>query len=171
MQHFVDAVRQSLASSNWICALTTSLALPDICGWIETPEAKSQKRYEAWFDAYMLDRYTHVIGNPPTTHVFLSGPDCYALRCSLLHEGSDSTERQRAKQALTKFRFVSPKPGSMRHCNQSGSGLQLQVDVFCKDICEGVEAWAAKVLVPGSAAHNRMNELLAIESPDGPFVL
>jgi hypothetical protein len=165
MQQFVDAVRRAIAASNWVSALTTALALPDICGWLETPAAKSQKRYETWFDTYILDRYTGILRlrNSHVEHVFLSGADCYALRCALLHEGSDSTERQRARQALTRFRFVAPRPGIELHCNQVNSLLQLQVDIFCEDICEGVEEWSKKVLIPGSEAHGRLSELLTIE--------
>ena len=158
MQQFVDAVRKAIATSNWVPALTTALALPDICGWLENPAVKSQKRYETWFDGYMLHRYT------AHAHVFLSGADCYALRCALLHEGSDSTERQRARQALTRFRFVVPRPGDRVHCNQVDSVLQLQVNVFCEEICEGVEEWSKRTLIPGSEPHGRLGELLTIES-------
>ncbi len=166
MQQFVDAVRQAIATSNWVSALTTALALPDICGWLETPDVKSQKRYEIWFDTYMLGRYT-----AHAEHVFLSGADCYALRCALLHEGSDSTERQRARQALTQFRFVVPRPGDTVHCNQVGSLLQLQVDLFCEDICEGVEEWSKRTLIPGSEPHGRLSELLTIESLGDTLIL
>jgi hypothetical protein len=166
MQQFVDAVRQAIATSNWVSALATALALPDICGWLETPAVTSQKRYEAWFDTYMLERYTALVGrgDPPDKHVFLSGADCYALRCALLHEGSDSTERQRAREALTRFRFVAPQPGVEVHCNQVDSLLQLQVDLFCEDICEGVEDWSRRILVPGSEPRGRLSELLTIET-------
>ena len=78
-------------------------------------------------------------------HVFLHGEDCYALRCAVLHEGADDIVTQRARVALDSFLFVAPRNGWTVHCNQSNAKLQLQVDIFCEDICAGVDAWLLAV--------------------------
>jgi hypothetical protein len=51
-----------------------------------------------------------------------------------------------------------------RHLNQFGGSLQLQVDVFCDDICSGVEAWLATVH-GNVGVMQRVGELLSIHSP------
>lgn len=45
------------------------------------------KRYADWFDKYVGHRYKSKIGAHQEEHTFLTGNDCYALRCSYLHEG------------------------------------------------------------------------------------
>ena len=72
---------------------------------------------------------------------FLTGNDCYALRCAFLHEGRDDISRQKAKEALERFLFVVPPHGWEIHCNMINGGLQLQVDIFCRDVERGVTEW------------------------------
>jgi hypothetical protein len=142
MDHFISAVRESVKQQNWYSALTTALILPDICGKLEDPNAKSQARYEKFWNVYLKPIYTAKIGHERKEHVFLSGGDAYALRCAFLHEGSDDISEQRAQEVLSKFDFTEPpKNGGQVHCNQGGDGLQLQVDIFCEEICGAVERW------------------------------
>src|SRR5687768_8735608 len=105
MDKLIDSVELAIATENWYAALMTAITLPDIAGKIEFPNAHSQKRYADWFERYMRDKYK-----------FLSGDDCYALRCSLLHEGVSRISHQRAKEILDDFQFNIPRPGIF-HCN------------------------------------------------------
>jgi hypothetical protein len=165
MIKFISAVRNAIIQQNWYAALVTALTLPDICGSLETPGVGgSQKRYIRWFDQYLLQRYTALLGEEKS-HEFLSGADCYALRCSYLHEGSDEITGQRARRALERFRFVAPRRGLMVHRNQAGSQLQLQVDIFCEEICLGVEQWERDV-ASVSDVQQRLTELLTIYDLD-----
>jgi hypothetical protein len=62
---------------------------------------------------------------------------------------------------LTKFDFVEPPKSGMVHCNQSGSKLQLQIDIFCNDVCEGVVQWTEDT--KGNAGvQGRLNGLVTI---------
>src|SRR5260221_10862247 len=115
MQDLVTSVRNAIAQGNWYAALSLALALPDICGFLESPNDGSQRRYVAWCNQFLSPRYTHAIGPNRDQHVFLSGQDCYALRCAFLHEGSDDVTRQRARQALESFVFVEPPNAGMIH--------------------------------------------------------
>ena len=83
MNHLTDAVELSLQSSNWYSGLIVALSLPDIAGWVDNPMQGSRAKYAAWFEDFVSPAYTHQVGGAP--HKFLSGDDCYALRCSLLH--------------------------------------------------------------------------------------
>lgn len=133
------AVRKALAEKNWYAALAVALTLPDICGRLESPNVASLKRYVRWCDSYLTPRYTKEM--PGGMHIFLGGQDCYALRCAFLHEGRDEIVDQRARKALESFMFITPPHWGSMHCNQVNSKLQLQVDLFCEDICVGVEQW------------------------------
>ena len=92
--------------------------------------------------------------------VFLNGPDCYALRCAYLHEGSSDIQGQRARTILEKFRFGAPRPG-LDHNNRYDRILHLQVDVFCKDISAGVTQWM-KDIKGDSIKEKKLTEMLVI---------
>ncbi|MBR7780641.1 hypothetical protein [Undibacterium luofuense] len=142
MQQFVNSIRASIESNNWHAALTLAMTLPDICGCLENPSMGSKARYVAWYDQFMLKRYQSSLGPSKQLHTFLYGSDCYALRCAYLHQGEFGIEDQSARKTLDKFHFIVP-PGknSIIHMNQCGNTLQLQIDIFCLDVCASVEEW------------------------------
>jgi hypothetical protein len=106
-----------------------SLILPDICGKFKDSNKSFSERYPEWFDKYLGERYNG----------YLSGKDCYALRCSFLHEGSDGISQQRARKVLDYFVFIP----NGAHCNKLSNChfgdpkydgkeiLQLSVSKFC----------------------------------------
>ena len=163
MEHLVRAVRDGVAERNWYAALGLALTLPDICGRLESPGVGSQARYVSWCNTYLVPRYTRPLGPDRTPHVFLHGADCYALRCAVLHEGADDIVTQRARVALDAFLFVAPRTGWTVHCNQSDAKLQLQVDIFCEDICAGVDAWLTGVAT-NPDVQTRITSLMRVQS-------
>lgn len=91
MDRFIDAIHTSLATQNWYAALYLSLTLPDICARLESNNRKTNRnKFVAWFDKYLASKYRAQIGADREMHVFLSGNDCYALRCAMLHEGESN---------------------------------------------------------------------------------
>ena len=171
MQNFLNAIEKSLSTENWYAALTSSLILPDICGSLEDPEKRSGERYVAWFRKWVQPIYTKSLRADVGPHIFLSGDDCYALRCALLHQGEADISQQRAQKALESFRFLVPAPNHIVHCNQNGAQLELQVDRFCHDICRGVEGWLAQVET-NQEIQKRISQLISIEitPKSGPIV-
>lgn len=163
MLRFTQAIEQSLNEENWYSALTLALALPDICANVCSPDEGSQRRYVRWYNQYMLQKYTHRIGADEVEHVFLRGEDCYALRCALLHEGSHDISEQRAQKVLENFSFVVPPKGWQVHMNQMNTSLQLQVDIFCRDICESVHKWIAD----NSFSNGELDSFLTITDVNG----
>jgi hypothetical protein len=144
MQQLIDSIESSINAENWYAALILALTLPDIAGKIDNPDSGSNKRYADWFDKYVGDKYKSKIGASQVDHTFLSGNDCYALRCSFLHEGKSEITDQPARDILDDFVFVVPRKSFTIHCNQSTDGsqkLQLQVDIFCVDIIKGLMQW------------------------------
>lgn len=138
---YITSVRQAITAENWYCALALSLALPDICGSIEHPtEQSSKKRYVEWYDQYVAPKFQEVfpegVGN-----LLLNGSDCYALRCSFLHNGSEDITSQRAQEVMEKFYFVQPLKGWSFNTRARGTMLIVQVDRFCLLVCNSADSW------------------------------
>ena len=143
MQHLLNAITTTIAQENRYGALSLSLALPDICGWLENPKAHSKPRYIAWFDQYPP---LNTAGSPgPQKTVFLSGKDCYALRCAFLHQGGDEILRQDAREVLDRFQSTVAPSLNIVHCHQYGARLQLQVDIFCHEFVQAGKTWLDEV--------------------------
>jgi hypothetical protein len=166
MRHFVRAVRDATSSRNWYAALGLGLALPDMCGFMETPTSGSRARYVRWFHRFVEPLYTNAKGE-----VMLTGEDCYALRCAYLHQGDVDIMGQRARSVLERFHFVVTLPGVTIHRNQLFTTLQLQVDLFCEEICAGVESWLLEMSgTPVQAAIDAL-PLIQIMEPGKTFQL
>jgi hypothetical protein len=168
MDDFIRAIELDLASKNWYAALFVALCIPDICGYLEDPHLKSECRYERWFERYMLPKYRSAVGPGREVHTFLHPSDCYALRCALLHSGRDSIIEQKAREALDKFHFISPPDTGLRHLNQRDKTLQLQVDVFCREMVDGLRQWLIETKGNQDIESN-MSNMLKIHEP-GPVV-
>lgn len=168
MEHLTEAVERAVQTGNWYAALMVALTLPDIAAWVDDPTQGSTKRYASWVERYLSPGYTALIGSDQTPHKFLSGNDCYALRCALLHEGRDDTSQQRAADVLARYQFLAPLPVGTFHRNQVGPKLQLQVDLFCRDMCASVRTWRATIAPSDTARLNRLAELATIQT-SGPI--
>lgn len=139
MQKIIGSIEKALHDKNWYAALILSLILPDICAKIEGNNNISSKRYSDWFDKYLKKKYDG----------FLSGNDCYALRCCLVHEASGVIEKQHSKDIIDRIYFVSEGP----HCILIENGyfddptingktlLVLSVKQFCQDLIDATNDW------------------------------
>ncbi len=166
MESLVHALENSLEQKNWYASVILALTLPDICGKIEYPGEYSGARYKKWCEKYLEPKYTHQVG--PTqmgyVHKFLSGSDCHALRCALLHEGSDDITEQSARESLDRFHFTAPPESGSMHCNQKNSVLQLQVDLFAKDVIASISEWLSDI-EGDIEKEKRLEELVTIYDP------
>lgn len=117
----------------------------------------------------MANGYVRPVGPAKTPVTFLTGSDFYALRCAFLHEGREDITEQRARQVLEKFQFVVAPKGWVVHCNRRSSMLQLQVDVFCAEVLDGVKQF---LLDYASAPEvtKRMSSLLRIYDVSGNVI-
>ncbi len=143
MKSIINEIGNSLQSKNWYSALILSLIVPDICPKLNGSTEGSTKRYPKWFNKYLGKKYQN----------FLSGDDCYSLRCAYLHEGSSDIELQRARDILDRFVFISEGP----HCNKFNNCyfgdprydgknfLQLSTHQFCQDMIEATKQWLKDV--------------------------
>lgn len=160
MEKFLNAVDTAIKNQNWYAALFMSLTFPDICGKLENPESNnSSKRYIDWFNKYM----TQYNG-------YLSGMDCYLLRCAVLHEGNNDISEKTKKDVLDHFIFLE----SGGHCNvfnscsseesKKESFLRLNTQKFCEDICEGVKKWKDDIN-NNIDIIERINQMIKIQKP------
>ena len=157
MERFIQSIENSVKSENWYSALTLALTIPDICGRLYNPSSGSRKRFEEWFNEYMLHHYTSPFHGEGFT--FLSGADCYALRCAFLHEGSNDIMRQKAREVVSKFAFSTT--GS--HKCMFNDILLLHLPSFCNEVCEGARKWLINNQ-ENPEVQKRMQELLHIHT-------
>jgi hypothetical protein len=141
MKHLISAARSAVSQENWYAALDLALTFPDICGSLEDPTKGPTARYIAWFNTVMGPKYSRKMFGGRVEQ-FLSGEDCYALRCAFLHQGTMDITGQRVQDVLDAFIMITPPPNhNVVHLNRIGRGLQIQVDRFVEELCSGVESW------------------------------
>ena len=157
MLKIIESVISSLEKRNYYAALFVSLTLPDICSALENGKTSGSK-YASWFNTH-LSQYNG----------YLSGNDCYALRCALLHQGKDDITDQKMQEVLEHYVFLT----SGAHCNlikdciiddEKVSFLQLNVQKFCEDICKAVEKWLDSV-ANNKKIRERLEHTIDIHEP------
>lgn len=165
MDGFLDGLDRSLQERNWHAALVMSLTLPDLCAKASNPARKTNgAKYAAWFDEFVGPKYKRPVGADRRLHVFLSGNDCYALRCALLHEGSAEVTTQKARETLERFHFCVPGERNISwHRNQKDGALILMVDEFAADVLEAARSWWAS-LRPDLRDTARKNQLTLLDA-------
>lgn len=163
MQHLVTATRAAVEQRNWYAALTLALTLPDVCAKLEDRIRPVGDRYKDWCRRYLEPVFTLSIGAAREPHVFLPAADAYGLRNAVLHEGRDDRDL-RDGRILERYDFIEPHPGILRHLNAVGTRLELQVDLFCEEICVAVDQWLRDVQ-GDDAIHQRMTEMMRMRSP------
>ncbi len=161
MDAILQAIDEALASKNWHAALFMSLSAPDVCASLCSETGKSNRTmYADWFNEYVGKRYKRQASAFMEEHTFLSGNDCYALRCTALHRGDVDISDERCREALDSFHFTTT--GS--HCNQVEGVLQLDVRTFCQDICAGVREWESRWICNDSQHESKKAQLLTIHT-------
>ncbi|MFA5252756.1 MAG: hypothetical protein WC454_09265, partial [Phycisphaerae bacterium] len=148
MDKLLESVSLSLESQNWYSALFMSLSIPDICAALESGDGKSSReKYIKWFDANLASIYKKKIGCPKNEHVFLTGADMYAFRCSMLHQFSDDTKSQKKKDKIGKFRMTVNNGHLNYNCDVTakeiagGDVLHIDVPQFCMEVLKAAKKW------------------------------
>lgn len=112
-------MRKAYDAGAVLSALSLALCIPDICGKQLYPNARGSKdRYCKWFDQYVVQRYS-----PTNSHgdEYFNGRNCYQLRCSFLHEGTNRVDEN--KREDPRYYFIQ--------FNSSGFGPNVMVDTIC----------------------------------------
>ena len=135
MDELLIQIESSLNNGEFYLALFVSLTMPDICGALSSENGKaSGVKYKGWFDKYVAKKYGEN----------LDGGNCYAFRCSVLHQGKVAHK----KLGYSKILFADPNSASdiIMHNNILNDALNVDIRQFCQDIVEGVRAWLEDIV-------------------------
>lgn len=140
---FTKSIEQSLTSKNYFSALIVALTLTDICCSMDNENRwTSGAKYAKWFKKYVGHHYISHIGLDQVETTFLSGEECFALRCSYLHKGTNNIEDEKIikdyESKSVKIEFMAEMNSD---CLKLNNILLLKLEAFCYRIIEGVNNW------------------------------
>ena len=161
-EHFVNQI--GLAADNkgiYFVALLSTLALPDICGALESSDGlASGARYKAWFDKWVSPKY-QVNGSTS-----LSGHDCYMLRCASVHQGRLAHPNSKYEGVI----FVEPGASNfMFHNNLINGYLNIDVQQFAIDMIQSSLDWFDSAKGTNLFEANFANSMRRHPNGYGPF--
>jgi hypothetical protein len=132
MREYLEQVGRVAETGLYYVTLQSALVIPDMCAGLEANDGKSTGAlYEAWFDEHVAPRYV-VNGRR-----FVTGEDCWGLRCAMLHLGRFRPHRGAYERVV----FVEPHGQGVIHNNVMGNALSLEVTIFTRDMIESAEDW------------------------------
>lgn len=139
MIDLLNQIEEAIKKNLYYIALLSSLTIPDICGALESDDGKASKeKYIVWFEKYLDPIYSK--GHEE----FISGEDCYYLRCSILHQGRMSHKKSKYDRIM----FLEPSDFIVHNIVIKGekeSVLVIDVIQFCFDVMKALRQWLDKV--------------------------
>ena len=124
----LDNIQGCLGAGIYYAALVTALTIPEICAALESDGGwGGNQKYKNWYHDYLGDKYPN-----------LTPDDCYALRCSVLHQGKLGRPNMQYSRVL----FTIPnRQRNVFHNNICNDALNLDVSIFCNDVIAAAQAW------------------------------
>ena len=160
MDRLFQEIAVAIANRLYFLALLAALAIPDMCAGLQSGDGLSNgKRYEEWFDRWM---------GPRGYAGWVSGEDCWGLRCSLLHQGVLHPHRGRYSRVM----FVEPQPsGNVFHRVVMNDALDLDIPTFCGDLIRSAQEWLSTV--DGSPTYAKNLGRFLARHPNGipPYIV
>jgi len=157
-------LRRVSETGDYYLALFGALAVPSICGALESPDGEdTADRYAGWFDQYIGPKYR--VG--PRHEPSLSGRQCYKFRCAMLHQG----RMTHADLGYARILFIEPGSGFIAHNNVINDALNLDVQRFCQDMIDGTLQWLSAV--EGTEPYETNLKQAVQRHPDGlpPYIV
>jgi hypothetical protein len=135
MEAILKEIRGAFQARLYYLALMLCLALPDICAALESDKEKtSEKQYKAWVKAWLRGH----------TNAALTPDDLYRLRCGVLHQGR-LAHRELGRPGIRYKRVAFAVDVLMQKVylpnKRSAEVLVININLFCKEMVESVEAW------------------------------
>jgi hypothetical protein len=154
MDQMLHEIEAAVRGNAWMLALSATLALPDICAALQSPNGETKRsKYENWVQEWLGDKYPD-----------LDASELYQMRCSMLHQGKS--------QGSSYSRVIFVAPGSnFFHNNILNDALNLDLPTFCSDVASAVRKWQAAV--EGSPDYIRNSVALMRWYPNGlpPYIV
>lgn len=144
MYQYLDSIRISLATNNHFGAIAMALTLPDICASVDAENGfTSPEKYSKWFDEYLSETFTQFFNDEGLSNVIFGPQECYAARCSFLHNGIRIIKHQgslgyASHPTVSSVNFMSLGYGKYM---RNGDALTLDVKFFCENMIKAVEKW------------------------------
>ncbi|WP_336640273.1 hypothetical protein [Microbacterium sp. USHLN272] len=146
MDYLTNEIREATRVGLWHVALQASLAAIDICAALNSEDGRTTgARFKQWAADW--------IGSSPIHPDYL-----WQLRCGILHEG-------RLKETPSVVFTVPLKAGWVVHQNSVDGVQQVDLLLFCNEICTKIESWWELSKEREPVATNAMS--LVRERPDG----
>jgi hypothetical protein len=125
MRDFLDQVERASEAHLYYVAFAGAL----MCGAMESADGRATKgRYIDWFDQHVAPSYGG----------FVTGEDCYGLRCAMLHQARFEPHMGSYKRIL----FIEPGATSaVVHNNVMNDALNIDVERFVGDMLAGARSW------------------------------
>lgn len=132
MEELLGQIEKSVTSGSYLLGLYVALALPDICGALESNNGVATgNRYQAWFNKWVAPKYGGT----------LTGAQCYAYRCGVLHQGRSKHNNL----GYSKIIFLEPNSRMVLHRNIFNDAYNIDLKIFCGDIVTSVREWLPTV--------------------------
>jgi len=162
MKDVLDQIRAASNAGLYYVALFSALAIPDICGALESQDGTANgQRYRAWFDRWVAPKYGFFGGTS------LTGEVCYYYRCAALHQGRAAHPKMKYSRIL----FIEPgSSGVMMHNNVMNDALNIDVGRFCEDIISSCESWLASVAADPTVQRNLASSMRRHPQGLSPYI-
>lgn len=149
MDDLINDIETAARQGLWIVALTSALALPDMCAAVGSENGRTTgAKYKNWVEKYLQPKYPRL--NPE---------ELYQMRNSLLHQGTSGTD------AYSRLLFVHPAARLHVHNALIGDALVLDLPTFCSDVISSVRTWQDEV--SQTAAYQANIQSVIRWHPDG----
>jgi len=142
MIELIAQTRAAFEADLYYIALFSALAIPDICGAIESSDGVATgNRYRAWYNEHVLPRYDT-----------LSPDECYHYRCTALHQGRSKPSRSKNYDRVL---FIEPSAARSIQINVKRmiAGDSVVIMIHAKDLIEAILA-AAEQWIASSSGKN-----------------
>ncbi len=159
-----DQILGALNHGGYVLALMGALCLPDIAGAMETEDGRAERdRYVRWYDRWVAPLRAEAVqalfeqwGNPNVPHDLphpISGANCWAFRCAMLHQGR--SEHPDMRNSCIMFLEPGSKDNGIHYAEMGEGGpLQIKLETFCGQIVEGSRRWRREMAGQEIYEHN-----------------
>lgn len=158
MEELLRQIEHSIENGTYLLGLYVALALPDICGALESHNGVANgNRYKAWFNKWVSHKYDGQ----------LTGEQCYAYRCGILHQGRANHNNL----GYSRIIFLEPGSNTTLYRNTLNDAYNIDLKIFCSDIVSGVQDWLKTMEGHASFQKNYDHLMKRHENGLAPYII
>lgn len=130
MEFILKQIEASLTVKLYVMALQSTIALPDICGALQSNDGiASKSKYRKWFNKYFKSK------------TCLTAEECYKFRCCLLHQGMSYRNDSAIKRVIFIYPNDSIKVKDCHFITPNDETVCIDLIDFCTDMIDAVRRW------------------------------